>query len=70
MAAQLPLESLLVETDSPFLSPHPQRGQRNEPAKVRLVAEKLAELKGVQFNEIAAATTANAERLFRFGERQ
>ncbi|HLE73039.1 MAG TPA: TatD family hydrolase [Anaerolineales bacterium] len=69
MAAQLPLESLLVETDSPFLSPHPQR-QRNEPAKVRLVAEKLAELKGVQFNEIAAATTANAERLFRFGERQ
>jgi TatD DNase family protein len=70
LAAGLPLENLLVETDSPYLSPHPQRGQRNEPAKVRLVAEKLAELKGIPFSEVAAATTANAERLFRFGVRQ
>ena len=67
LAAALPLENLLVETDSPFLSPHPQRGQRNEPAKVRLVADKLAALKGVQFSDVAAATTANAQRLFRFG---
>ncbi|MEX1143285.1 MAG: TatD family hydrolase [Anaerolineales bacterium] len=70
LAARLPLENLLVETDSPYLSPHPQRGQRNEPAKVRLVAEKLAELKGIPFGEVAAATTANAQRLFRFGVRQ
>lgn len=70
IAAGLPLENILVETDSPYLSPHPQRGQRNEPAKVRLVAEKLAELKDLQSSEIAAATTANAQRLFNFGERQ
>jgi len=69
-AAALPLGNVLVETDSPFLSPHPLRGQRNEPARVKLVAEKLAELKGLTFDEVAAATTANAQRLFRFGERQ
>jgi TatD DNase family protein len=56
----------LVETDSPFLSPHPHRGQRNEPARVKLVAEKLAELKGLSFEAVAEATTANARRLFRF----
>ncbi len=70
IAAALPLENMLVETDSPFLSPHPLRGQRNEPARVKLVAEKVAELKGLTFEEIAAATSANAQRLFRFGERQ
>jgi TatD DNase family protein len=64
------LDSVLVETDSPFLTPHPYRGQRNEPANVKLVAEKLAELKGMQFEEVAAATTANAQRLFRFGAGQ
>ncbi|MEX2144061.1 MAG: TatD family hydrolase [Anaerolineales bacterium] len=68
LATELPLDKLLVETDSPFLSPHPERGQRNEPAKVRMVAEKLAELKKMVFDEIAAATTANARALFRFGE--
>jgi len=70
LAADLPLENLLIETDSPFLTPHPHRGTRNEPARVRLVAEKLAELKGLPFNEVASATTANAERLFRFGKHQ
>lgn len=70
LATDLPLDKLLVETDSPFLTPHPQRGQRNEPAKVKLVAEKLAELKGLPFEEVASATTANAQRLFRFGTRQ
>jgi TatD DNase family protein len=68
LAKELPLETLLIETDSPFLTPHPHRGQRNEPAKVRLVAEKLAELKRLSFDEVAAATTSNAQRLFRFGE--
>lgn len=60
----LPLDRLLVETDCPFLAPHPHRGQRNEPAYVRLVAERIAALRGQPFGEIAAATTANARRLF------
>lgn len=66
LAAELPLDRLLVETDSPFLTPHPLRGQRNQPAQVRLVAEKLAELRGMPYEEVAQATTANAYRLFRF----
>ncbi|MEX2161659.1 MAG: TatD family hydrolase [Anaerolineales bacterium] len=69
LATKLPLESLLVETDSPYLSPHPHRGQRNEPAKVTLVAEKLAAIKAQAFEAVAAATTANAQRLFQFGAR-
>lgn len=70
IAAQAPLEQILVETDSPFLSPHPLRGQRNEPARVKLVAEKLAELKGLPYEEVAAATSANAQRLFGIGGQQ
>ncbi|HLD94305.1 MAG TPA: TatD family hydrolase [Anaerolineales bacterium] len=70
IASEMPLENILVETDSPFLTPHPHRGQRNEPARVKLVAEKLAELKDLTLDEVAAATTRNAHRLFRFGERQ
>jgi TatD DNase family protein len=66
LAQVLPLEKILVETDSPFLSPHPHRGERNEPARVKLVAEKLAELKGLSFDAVADAATANAQRLFRF----
>jgi TatD DNase family protein len=61
---QVPLERLLVETDCPFLPPHPHRGQRNEPAHVRLVAQRLAELRGISLEELAQATTANARRLF------
>jgi len=60
----LPLDRLLVETDAPFLTPHPHRGQRNEPAYVRLVAEKLAELKNLSLEEVAQATTVNAQALF------
>lgn len=60
----LPLESLLIETDAPYLAPHPYRGKRNEPAYVRLVAEKLAELRGISLPEVASHTTSNAERLF------
>jgi TatD DNase family protein len=58
------MERLLVETDCPFLPPHPHRGQRNEPAYVRLVAERIAELRGVPLSALAEATTANARRLF------
>jgi TatD DNase family protein len=62
----LPLERLLVETDCPFLAPHPYRGKRNEPAYVHLVAERIAVLRGMPFEELAEATTANAQRLFGF----
>jgi len=62
----LPLDRLLVETDAPFLTPHPYRGRRNEPAYVRLVAEKVADLKDLPPEEVAQATTANAQALFRF----
>jgi TatD DNase family protein len=60
----LPLDRLLVETDSPYLAPHPHRGKRNEPAYVRLVAERIAALKGIDVNDLAEATTANAQHLF------
>lgn len=63
-ASQVPDDWLLVETDSPYLSPHPMRGQRNEPVRVRLVAEKLASLRGQSVEEIEALTTRNALRLF------
>jgi len=61
----LPLEHLVVETDAPFLAPVPYRGKRNEPAYVRLIAEKLAELKAVAPEVVAQVTSANARRLFR-----
>nr|WP_092070596.1 TatD family hydrolase [Dendrosporobacter quercicolus]NSL48308.1 TatD family hydrolase [Dendrosporobacter quercicolus DSM 1736]SDM12518.1 TatD DNase family protein [Dendrosporobacter quercicolus] len=59
-----PLERLLIETDCPYLTPHPHRGKRNEPAYVRLVAERVAELRGMELSALAAATTANVCRLF------
>lgn len=63
-AAAIPSHSLLIETDSPYLSPHPLRGKRNEPARVRLVAEKLAELQNLSVEDVAEITTANACKLF------
>ncbi len=59
-----PLDRILIETDSPFLAPEPYRGKRNEPAYVKLVAEKLANVKGVSFNEIENRTDQNAKNLF------
>ncbi len=64
IAGQIPLENMLVETDCPFLTPVPHRGKRNEPSYVRYVAEKIAELRGVSFEELAEATSLNAMRLF------
>jgi TatD DNase family protein len=67
VAAQLPLDGLLVETDAPWLAPAAQRGQRNEPALVVQTALTLAGLKHVSEDEIAAATTNNFHRLFALG---
>jgi TatD DNase family protein len=64
-AAMTPLDRLLIETDAPYLSPHPFRGQRNEPARVLLVAERIAALKGVAPDAIGVAATTNLERVFR-----
>ena len=64
MAQTWPLDRVVIETDAPYLPPHPHRGQRNEPAYVRLVAEKLAELYGRPLDTVAHATTSAAERLF------
>ncbi|HEX2229757.1 MAG TPA: TatD family hydrolase [Candidatus Binatia bacterium] len=65
VARRVPLERILVETDSPYLTPAPHRGKRNEPAYVRLVAESLARIKSTSFEEVASVTTANARALFR-----
>jgi len=67
VARVVPLERVLLETDAPHLSPHPFRGRRNEPARVRVVAERLAAVRGITLEEVAAATTANALRVFRLG---
>lgn len=65
VAQHVPFDRLLVETDAPFLSPHPYRGKRNEPARVTLVAEQIAELRGVSYEEVCEQTTKNAETLFK-----
>ncbi len=68
-AAVAPLERILIETDAPYLTPHPYRGERNEPARVLLVAEKIAAIRGVAPEAIGAAATANLERVFRLAPR-
>lgn len=67
VATEIPLEYLLIETDAPYLAPHPHRGKRNEPALVTLVAEEIARLKGVSIEEVAEATTTNAKNFFHLG---
>lgn len=65
VAQKMPLDKMLVETDSPYLAPVPYRGKTNQPAYVRHVAEHIAELRGVSVETIAAATTENFFRLFK-----
>ena len=65
VAAEIPLEHLMIETDAPYLAPHPYRGKRNEPAYVTLVAEEIARLKELPVETVAEATTKNAERFYK-----
>jgi TatD DNase family protein len=64
LAKELPLESILLETDAPFLAPHPHRAKKNEPAFLPLIAEKIAELKSIPVDKVAESTTANSKFLF------
>ncbi|HEU5117038.1 MAG TPA: TatD family hydrolase [Isosphaeraceae bacterium] len=64
VAAQVPEDRLLVETDSPYLSPHPFRGQTNQPGRVALTAACVAEVRGLDLDALATLTSANARRLF------
>lgn len=64
LAVRIPLDRLVIETDCPFLAPEPFRGQRNEPAYVRYVAEQIASLRGIEPEEVGRITTANACKLF------
>lgn len=64
IARNIPIESLLIETDAPYLTPHPFRGKRNEPAHVYYIAEKIAEIRGVSPAAVGQITTNNAKILF------
>ena len=68
MVAQLPLDHMLIETDAPYLAPHPHRGKRNEPAFVYEIADKIAQLQSRSQEEVANTTTSNAARLFSWGD--
>lgn len=62
---EVPLTSILLETDAPWLPPVPHRGKQNEPAYIPLIAQKIAEIKNIPIEEVAEATTRNAKKLFR-----
>ena len=63
VAEVVPLERLLIETDAPYLTPVPHRGEENQPAYVKFVAEEISRLKAVTFEEVALATTQNAQNI-------
>ena len=64
----VPLEKMLIETDSPYLSPDPFRGKSNEPANVKIVAETVASIKQISFEQVATSTTANFNNFFLYGK--
>jgi len=66
VAKEIQLDRLLLETDAPYLTPEPHRGRENQPAYVKHVAEEIAKLRGISFEEIADVTTANAKKIFNF----
>jgi TatD DNase family protein len=65
VAANIPLEYLLLETDDPYLTPVPFRGKENQPSYVKYVAEEIAKLRNISANEVAAITTKNALNIFK-----
>ena len=65
VAAEIPADRILVETDSPWLAPVPHRGLKNEPQYVVEVAQRLAEIRGIEVDELAKITTQNFQRLFK-----
>jgi len=67
VVAGIPLDYLMIETDSPYLTPHPFRGKRNESSYVKLVAEKIAEIKNISLEEVAEKTMENGKKYFRIG---
>ena len=64
-AASIPLDRIVIETDCPFMAPEPYRGKRNDPGMLPKMAEKLAEIRGISYEEAVKATTENAKRLYR-----
>ena len=68
VASRVPVDRLLIETDSPYLSPHPHRGKRNEPSRLAFTAARIAEIRGIPLAELALQTSANACHLFRLPE--
>lgn len=64
VAENIPMEWMFIETDSPYLTPVPYRGKRNDPSKVRYVAEKVAELRGISYEEVCEITKENAKKFF------
>lgn len=68
VATEIPLEKLLLETDAPYLAPVPYRGKENQPSYTSLVAEEIAKLRGITFEEVCKQTTFNAHEIFNLGE--
>ncbi|MBQ7450324.1 TatD family hydrolase [bacterium] len=64
VAKEVPIERLMLETDCPFLTPHPHRGEENEPAYVKYVAQQIAEIKGISYDTVCEITTKNALKVF------
>lgn len=65
VAKKLPIDRILIETDCPYLTPHPYRGKRNQPSYVGLIAQEIAAIRGIELTELAEQTTANGKKLFK-----
>lgn len=68
VVSKLPLDKILLETDCPYLTPEPYRGKRNDPTTIEIIAQALANLRGISKEEVEKITTANAQRLFKFAK--